>query len=202
MWAHYGPLHWWPGDSPFEVMVGAILTQNTSWKNVEKALQNLKSKNLLNPKRMSILREKELAKLIRPAGFFRVKAKRLKNFLNFLMAECEEDIGRLKKQSLAKLREKLLRVNGIGPETADSILLYALKKPIFVIDTYTERILERHLLIKKKVTLRELQHLFMSHLPKNVSLFNAYHAELVNIGKDFCRVKPRCHQCPLNGFNW
>ncbi|OGQ05274.1 MAG: endonuclease [Deltaproteobacteria bacterium RIFCSPLOWO2_12_FULL_44_12] len=204
---HYGLLHWWPGETPFEVMVGAILTQNTAWSNVEKAIRNLKKSNLLSFKKLYRLPPSKLQKLIKPAGYFRVKTKRLKNFLEFLMKECGGDIKKLKRQSTKILRKKLLNVNGIGPETANSILLYALEKPIFVIDAYTKRILTRHYLIgeplkKPKATYEELQNLFMSRLKPSVSLYNEYHAQLVHIGKDFCRTKPRCEACPLNGLNW
>lgn len=202
MFRHYGPLHWWPGETPFEVMVGAILTQNTAWLNVEKAIANLKAAKVLDPHKLFKLSPAKLAKLIRPAGFFRLKTKRLKNFLQFLMEECDGDIDKLKHQPLEKLRHKLLAVNGIGPETADSILLYALEKPVFVVDAYTRRILHRHHLAKIDVTYHEMQELFMRHLKPDVFHFNEYHAQIVNIGKDFCRTKPKCEQCPLNGFNW
>lgn len=202
MFRHYGPLHWWPGETPFEVMVGAILTQNTAWTNVEKAIANLKRAKVLEPHKLFRLAPAKLAKLIRPAGFFRLKTKRLKNFLKFLIQECDGNISQLKRQPLHVLREKLLSVNGIGPETADSILLYALEKPIFVVDAYTRRVLYRHHLAKADVTYHEMQELFMRHLKPDASYFNEYHAQLVNIGKDFCRTKPRCQNCPLNGFNW
>lgn len=199
MHKHYGPLHWWPGESPFEVMVGAILTQNTAWTNVEKAIINLKKKNLLEPRKLYRLKSSVLANLIRPAGFFRVKTKRLRNFLKFLMEECEGDISKLKRQPLDQLRQKLLAVNGVGPETADSILLYALGKPIFVIDAYTKRIFSRHDLAKKDIDYHALQELLMTHLKPDTGFYNEYHAQLVNIAKDFCRTKPRCEKCPLNG---
>ena len=199
---HYGPLHWWPGETPFEVMVGAILTQNTAWTNVEKAIQNLKQHDLLDPKKLFRLPPAKLARLIKPAGYFNVKTKRLKNFLKFLLEECGGDLLKLKRQPLAVLREKLLAVNGIGPETADSMLLYALDKPVFVIDTYTKRILSRHHLAKKEANYMDLQAFFMSHLKPDTAHYNEYHAQLVNIGKDFCRTKPRCEVCPLNGLNW
>ena len=201
MYHHYGPLHWWPGEIPFEVMVGAILTQNTAWSNVEKAIANLKKAKVLNLRALLGLSDAKLAKLIRPAGYFRVKTKRLKNFLKFLMEECDGNISKLKRQPFGVLRHKLLSVNGIGPETADSILLYALEKPVFVIDAYTRRILSRHHLCKKEAGYEELQQFFMDHLKPDTPHYNEYHAQLVNIGKDFCRIKPRCEQCPLNGFN-
>ena len=202
MYRYYGPLHWWPGETPFEVMVGAILTQNTAWTNVEKAIANLKKAKVLDPHKLYQLKPAKLAALIRPAGYFRVKTKRLRHFLKFLLEECDGNISRLKRQSLEVLREKLLSVNGIGPETADSMLLYALDKPIFVVDAYTRRILHRHHLCKKEMSYADLQQLFMTHLKSDVPHYNEYHAQLVNIGKDFCRTKPRCEKCPLNGLNW
>ena len=202
MFTHYGPLHWWPGETPFEVMVGAILTQNTVWTNVEKAILNLKKAKVLEPHKLLRLSDAKLAQLIRPAGYFRVKTKRLKNFLKFLVEECNGDITKLKRQPLKVLRHKLLAVNGVGPETADSILLYALDKPVFVIDAYTKRILSRHYLAKKEATYEDLQQFFMDHLKPDVAYYNEYHAQFVNIGKDFCRTKPKCEKCPLNGLNW
>lgn len=202
LFRHYGPLHWWPGETPFEVMVGAVLTQNTAWSNVEKAIANLKKHKLLSPHKLYRLKPSRLAALIRPAGYFRVKTKRLRNFLKFLLEECHGDIARLKRQPLETLRQKLLAVNGVGPETADSILLYALGKPVFVIDAYTKRILARHYLAKEKATYEELQALFTSRLKPNTPFYNEFHAQIVYAGKDFCRTKPRCEHCPLNGFNW
>lgn len=202
MTRHYGPLHWWPGETPFEVMVGAILTQNTAWGNVEKAIQNLKQGRLFDPKKLLSLPPKNLARFIKPAGYFNVKTKRLRNFLKFLLKETGGDIAKLRRRRLASLRGKLLKVNGVGPETADSILLYALNKPIFVIDAYTKRILARHYLGPKNGDYESWQKFFMERLKKNRAYFNEYHAQLVNIGKDFCRKQPRCHQCPLNGLNW
>ncbi len=195
---YLGPQRWWPADSPFEVMVGAILTQNTSWLNVEKAIKNLKYRNLLNPRKLYSLPDGKLAKLIRPAGYYNIKAKRLKNFLRFFIERYQ---GNIKKISLVEpqaLREDLLRVNGIGPETADSILLYALNKPVFVVDAYTRRVLFRHGLIKEDAGYEEIQNLFRHSLKKDVELFNEYHALLVKIGKDFClKNKPKCLCCPL-----
>lgn len=202
MFRHYGLLHWWPGETPFEVMVGAILTQNTAWTNVEKAIANLKREDLLHPEKLYRLSPKKLARLIKPAGYFNVKTKRLKNFLKFFLEECGGNVALLRKQSSETLREKLLAVNGIGPETADSILLYALEKPIFVIDAYTKRILSRHFLGPQNADYHPLQKFFMSHLKPDVPHYNEYHAQLVNIGKDFCKKKPRCGECPLRGLNW
>jgi len=196
----FGPRHWWPAETPFEVMVGAILTQNTSWINVEKAIQNLKSKGVLTPEGIYRLRQSRLASLIRPSGFFRIKADRLKAFVHFLSDEYAGSIQRMENEETEVLREKLLGVKGIGPETADSILLYGLRKPIFVVDAYTERVLSRHGIVPEEVSYGEVQGLFMRHLPHDERFFNEYHALLVHVGKTFCRKAPRCEVCPLNGI--
>ena len=196
----YGPRHWWPGETPFEVMVGAILTQNTSWKNVEKAIQSLKDSGDLHLERIYRLKTSPLASLIRPSGFFRVKAKRLKAFVNFLFEEYDGDIGKMGGESLPVLRQKLLGVNGLGPETADSILLYGLEKPVFVVDAYTKRILSRHGMISEKASYEEIQRLFMDHLSHDERLFNEYHALFVHLGKTTCKKVPRCDICPIKGI--
>ena len=193
----FDPQHWWPGETPFEVMIGAVLTQNTSWGNVEKAIANIKRANLLDPKKLLNLSPGHLAELIRPAGYFNVKAKRLRNFLKYFVDEYEGAPSEMEKQGLPKLREELLGVNGIGRETADSILLYALNKPVFVCDTYTYRILSRHGLVPESADYDEIQSTFMDNLCEDVSLFNEYHALIVRTGKEFCRPKPRCENCPL-----
>lgn len=199
----FGPQKWWPGDTPFEIIVGAILTQNTNWKNVEKAVANLKRDGLLSARKLLGLCPSTLANLIRPAGYFRVKTKRLRNFLSFFYNDFGGKISALSSGNLHDLRGQLLSVNGIGPETADSILLYALGKPVFVVDAYTKRILSRHYLVPEETTYDEMQQFFMDNLPHEVKLFNEYHALLVKCGKDFCRPKnPRCKECPLNGLNW
>ncbi|GAB4541358.1 MAG: endonuclease III domain-containing protein [Thermodesulfovibrionia bacterium] len=195
----FGPQHWWPGDGAFEVSVGAILTQNTNWANVEKAINNLKRHGILNPVSLHEIPIHKLASFIKPAGYFNVKAKRLKGFIDFLITNYKGRMKEMGKEDTHALRERLLGINGIGPETADSILLYALGKPVFVIDAYTKRILERHHLIDKKATYNELQRLFHENLPHDVNLFNEYHALFVRVGKDFCRPKPRCEKCPLKG---
>jgi endonuclease III related protein len=203
MHAHFGHRRWWPGETPFEVMVGAILTQNTNWTNVEKAIVNLKRDGLLSVRAMYALPPAELAALIRPAGFFRLKTGRLRAFLKFFIDDYAGDAARMADVATEALREKLLHVKGIGPETADSILLYALGKPIFVIDAYTKRILNRHRLCIEDATYEELQELFMDSLPREAALFNDYHAQLVEVGKRFCkRAAPKCEGCPLNGWNW
>jgi endonuclease-3 related protein len=201
LYSHFGPQHWWPGDTPFEIAVGAVLTQNTNWGNVEKAIGNLKREKALNARTLHEISHKKLASLIKPAGYFNVKAKRLKHFLAFLSDHYKGSMKRMKAEDLTYLRESLLSVNGIGPETADSILLYALEKPVFVIDAYTKRILQRHGVVTEKETYHELQELFHNNLKHDVELFNEYHALIVMLGKDHCKPKPACKGCPLEGIN-
>jgi len=198
---HFGDLHWWPGDSAFEVIVGAILTQNTAWKNVEAAIGRLKAENLLHPKKLRNLADERLAELIRPAGYYRVKTKRLKAFLNFLSQDYLDDLDALFAEDFQVIRKKLLLVHGIGEETADSILLYAGGKPVFVVDAYTRRILQRHRLISGEARYGDIQKLFMAGLPVSAPLYNQYHALLVNTGKQFCKKQnPACEICPLQSF--
>jgi endonuclease-3 related protein len=193
----FGPQHWWPGETPFEIAVGAILTQNTNWGNVEKAINNLKRHKALNAKALYKMSHKKLASLIKPAGYFNIKAKRLKEFIDFLVNHYKGSMRQMKAEDPHDLREKLLNVNGIGPETADSILLYALEKPVFVIDAYTKRILQRHKLTSERATYHEIQELFHKNLPMDVRLFNEYHALFVRLGKEYCKPKPLCNECPL-----
>ena len=200
LYRHYGDLQWWPGDSPLEISVGAILTQNTAWTNVEKAIQRLKEARSLSVRALSRLPHKKLARLIQPAGYFNVKARRLKHFLSFLQHRYDGSIRKMFKQDSLRLREELLSVNGIGSETADSILLYAGEKPIFVIDAYTKRIFSRHGVLSYEKSYDEFQKLFVRQLPRSVTLYNQYHGMFVNIGKDFCRKRPLCASCPLNGW--
>lgn len=196
----FGPQHWWPGDTPFEIAVGAILTQNTTWGNVEKAIGNLKRQSALSAKVIHEMPVKRLAGLIRPAGYFNVKAKRLRSFIGFLVNGYRGSMKRMKDEDLNPLREKLLQVNGIGPETADSILLYTLEKPVFVIDAYTKRVLSRHGIMEHEKSYNEFQDLFHSALKRDVELFNEYHALLVRVGKTYCkRKRPMCDQCHLKG---
>lgn len=197
LFASFGPQHWWPGDTPFEVMVGAILTQNTSWDNVEKAISNLKNADCLDPGIINRMRKDWLSSLIRPAGYFNVKATRLKSFIAFFMNHYNGRVKEMMRADADALRNELLAVNGIGHETADSILLYALGKPIFVIDAYTKRVLSRHGILPFERSYDEFQSLFHSNLPANRKLFNEYHALFVRVGKEFCKPKPRCSGCPL-----
>ncbi|MBN1831298.1 MAG: endonuclease III domain-containing protein [Deltaproteobacteria bacterium] len=194
---HFGPQHWWPGETELEVIVGAVLTQNTNWKNVEKAILNLKERGLLSPDRLNALSVSELAQLIRPAGYYNIKAKRLKNLIDLLRERYGLDLSRLLDQKTDTLRQELLSVNGIGFETADSILLYAARRPVFVVDAYTHRILRRHGMTDEQTDYHELQSLFMDHLPEEPSLFNEFHALIVRTGKEYCRRKSLCHLCPL-----
>lgn len=193
---HFGKQNWWPAETPFEVIVGAILTQNTSWKNVEKSINTLKEKNLLSPYALYNLSSNELALLIKSSGFYNVKAKRLKNFLNFFKTY-NFDINCLK--SADNIRELLLAIKGIGQETADSIILYALNKPVFVVDAYTKRILHRLGFIQsQKSDYDSVQSLFHNNIPNDADLFNEYHALIVETAKNYCRKKPFCTSCPLN----
>lgn len=193
----FGPQHWWPGETPFEVAVGAILTQNTNWGNVEKAISNLKKEGKLKPHALHEISHDRLASLIRPAGYFNIKAKRLKNFISFLVDEYGGNMEKMAKEDTAVIREKLLSVNGIGPETADSVILYALGKPVFVIDAYTKRVLSRHNLMSQDEPYERFQKSFHLSLKKDVQIFNEYHALLVRVGKVFCRTIPACEGCPL-----
>jgi endonuclease-3 related protein len=197
--AHYGPRGWWPADSPFEVVVGAILTQNTAWTNVEKAIANLKQLGPLTPEALLRLPEETLSNAIRPSGYYRRKTARLRNFLDLLAEKFQCQLDILFELPTEALREELLAVSGIGPETADSILLYAASRPVFVIDAYTIRILSRHQLLPEETSYAEAQQWVTDHLPGDVQLFNEFHALLVAIGKDFCRPRPKCPGCPLEG---
>ena len=197
LFRHFGPQHWWPGETPFEVCVGAILTQNTAWANVERVISRLKARRLLSPEGLRAVPLSQLSTLIRPAGYFNVKARRLKAFSDFLWGEYGGDLDRMLQGPASPLREALLRVKGIGPETADSILLYAGGFPVFVIDAYTRRILERLGLSDSMGDYGGLQEFFHGHLPRDSKLYNEFHALMVALGKNYCRPKPRCELCPL-----
>jgi endonuclease III related protein len=201
MFERFGPQHWWPGDGPFEMMVGAVLTQNTSWTNVEKAINNLSRMNWLTVEAIHEISKKKLAEGIRPAGYYNIKAARLKNLVNMLMERYEGNISGLFDEGTDVQREALLSVKGIGPETADSIILYAAKKPVFVIDAYTYRIMNRHNMVDEQVSYDEMQELFMSNLEPDHELYNEFHALIVKTGKLYCRKTPKCDDCPLNGWD-
>ncbi len=193
----FGPQYWWPGDTRFEVIVGAVLTQNTAWSNVCLALDNLRAARAMSMQAMQALSFDQLAALIRPAGYYRVKARRLQNVLEFLAERFSSSLDEMFRSELADLREQLLSVNGIGPETADSILLYAGQMPTFVVDAYTARVVKRHHWIDPAAGYYEIKELFETRMEPRVELFNEYHALLVRLGKDYCRPRPRCDGCPL-----
>lgn len=198
---HFGPQHWWPGETPFEIMVGAVLTQNTSWTNAAQAISNLQAEGLLSVEALLALPDQALAERIVPCGYYNLKTRRLKNLLNLIGQNYDGRLENLFALELSELREALLAVKGIGPETADSIILYAAGKPIFVVDTYTHRILSRHQLIDEdEADYHQIQELFMEALPADPALFNEYHALLVQTGKNYCKKsRPLCDQCPLQG---
>ena len=195
---HYGPQHWWPAEEPFEMMVGAVLTQSTTWTSVEKAIVNLKNAGALSPEALRRLPESELAALIFPTGYYNAKARKLKALAAYL-GEYRDDLDPLFAVETRQLRRELLGVHGIGEETADSILLYAARRPVFVIDTYTRRILGRIGLAPEKGRYADYQRLFMDNLPADSDLYNEYHALLVCLGKNVCRRHPFCLRCCLCG---
>jgi endonuclease-3 related protein len=194
---HFGKQNWWPADTKFEVIVGAILTQQTSWKNVEKSIKNLKDNDLLEPKKIFNLPVKKLESLIKPCGFFKVKSKRLRSFLRFFIENYYGNLDKMFELTLNDLRETLLSVYGVGPETCDSIILYAGDKPVFVVDAYTIRLCERYPIIKSE-KYEEVREFFEKNLTKDVDLFKEFHALIVELGKNYCKTKPLCEKCPLN----
>ncbi|MCX7981905.1 MAG: endonuclease III domain-containing protein [Syntrophales bacterium] len=196
----FGNLHWWPAEGPLEISLGAILTQNTVWANAEKAICALKRRNLISVESLSKISEEELSEIIKPAGFFRQKAKRIKAFIDFVREEYGGDFSLMFNEEGEQLRKKLLAVYGIGAETADSILLYGGGKLYFVVDAYTRRILSRHGVMDESASYDEIQTFFMTYVPKDLYVYNQYHALLVETGKRFCRSAPRCSACPLNGL--
>lgn len=194
----YGHLHWWPAETPFEVCVGAILTQNTNWRNVEKAIANLKRERLLSAEALRDLPVERLAEVIRPAGFFNVKSERIKGFIAWLFGRYDGSVERIFEGEWRQLREELLMVKGIGPETCDSILLYAGAKPSFVVDAYTRRLLSNLGLISGRESYEDIRTIFMENLPQDVKLFNEFHALIVQHAKEHCRKKPRCAGCAIH----
>ncbi|OHB58032.1 MAG: endonuclease [Planctomycetes bacterium RBG_13_44_8b] len=197
LFERFGPQHWWPGNTKDEIIVGAILTQNTNWQNVEKAIGNLKKASLMSLEKLHLTGQEQLAELIRPAGYYNIKAKRLRNFLNWLFENYNGSLDKIENIDTQTLREELLQINGVGRETADSILLYAFDRPVFVIDAYTYRVAVRHQLIEPECDYEQLRSFFEDNLEDDVKLFNEYHALLVRAGKEFCRPKARCADCPL-----
>ena len=199
LYSYYGPQNWWPADSPFEVMVGAILTQNANWKNVEKAIINLEP--YLDPFVLFNMDIEKLASLIKPSGYYRLKAQRLKNFISFFIERFSGSVNDMKKMKLQELREELLTVPGVGRETCDSILLYALSKPVFDVDAYTKRIGVRHGLFGDKVGYEEIRKRFEEEIGRDVYIYNEFHALLVKVGKEKCKKREsKCKTCPLESF--
>jgi endonuclease-3 related protein len=198
MSAALGPMHWWPAETPFEVIVGAILTQSTAWGNVELAIANLRGAKMLTPRAMLRVPTARLASLIRPSGYFRQKAKKLKAFVRFLNASYKGSLARMFQTPTDELRKSLLEVHGIGPETADSILLYGGNHPVFVVDAYTHRILGRHEITDGKADYDKVRAMIENSIPRQAELFNEFHALIVNTGKNWCRKSvARCAECPL-----
>lgn len=200
LYERYGSQHWWPGETPFEIIIGAILTQNTNWTNVEKAIVNLKNAGCLTPEKLHALPIAELAELIRPAGYFNIKTQRLKHFLDWLFEKHDGILESLEPLGLSTLREQLLAIKGIGPETADSICLYGFGKAVFVVDTYTARIFGRHGMIDAPSGYEQIQEMFHGDLERDAALFNEFHALIVRVGKEHCKPKPTCNGCPLESL--
>ncbi len=198
----YGPQLWWPGESVLEIMVGAILTQNTQWSNVEKALENLRNRGLLSLEPLLSISESQLALLLKPSGYFNLKAKRLLELLRWIREKFNGDFSLMRKAPLVQMRQDLLALKGIGPETADAILLYALDFPIFVVDLYTHRVFSRHFLVPEESDYYDLQAFMMTHAEPSSQVYNEFHALLVKVGKEHCGSKPSCENCPLHGINW
>lgn len=198
LYSEFGTQNWWPGESKLEIIIGAILTQAVSWSNVEMAIENLKEEKLLEIKKLYEIKEKKLAELIKPSGYYNMKAKKLKSFIEVIVNEYNSNIDDFGKGKLEQKRKELLEIYGIGPETADSILLYAYQKPVFVIDAYTKRILSRINYINKDISYEKLQSLIENNLESNQELFNEYHALLVKLAKEYClKSSPLCDECIL-----
>jgi endonuclease-3 related protein len=193
----FGPQNWWPAETPFEVMVGAILTQHTSWTNVEQAIDRLKESGRFSPRGLLEMPVPELEQRLRPSGAFRVKTRRLRAFLNYFDDRFGSCLETMKREPVTRLRKELLEVSGIGPETADCILLYGLERPSFVVDAYTRRIFERLGRLEPALSYTQLRDEFQRELMPDVSTYNEYHALIVHLGKTTCRPTPRCEACPL-----
>jgi endonuclease III related protein len=199
---HFGPQYWWPGESPFEIMVGAVLTQNTNWRNVSKAIDNLRDAGFLTYSSFQQLSIDEIASYIRPSGYYNLKAKRLKNLMNMVAERYDGELDHFLTDTHDACRENLLSVKGVGPETADSILLYACEHPAFVIDAYTHRIFSRHQLVDEETDYEAMQEIFQSNVVEDVKLFNEYHALIVKTASTYCKKNnPLCESCPLQGIN-
>jgi len=200
LYRFFGPQHWWPGETPFEVLVGAILVQNTAWSNVEKAICRLREEGLMCPKKLYALKDRELEEFIRPVGYYRIKARRLRNVLRYLVTKHNGSLEQMFSLPIDQLRCELLEINGVGPETADSIILYAGNLPTFVVDTYTLRVFSRHGWVEPEMDYHSLKEFFESQLERDAALYNEYHALLVRLGKDYCKKQPRCEGCPLESY--
>lgn len=200
LFSRYGRQQWWPGDGRFEMIAGAILVQNTNWGNTELAIKNLKAAGCLDAEKVFKMDTTQLAELIRPAGYYNVKAARLKNFLSWLFGNYDGELSQLEALNTYSLRQELLSVKGIGRETADSILLYAFQRPVFVVDSYTCRVLFRHRFIDAEANYEQVREFFESNLAADVSLYNEFHALLVRLGKEHCKVRPKCAGCPLESL--
>ena len=202
LFEHFGAQGWWPGETPIEIVVGAVLTQNTNWENVRKAIVNLKDAGVLDLYSLLELPPEILAEHVRPSGYYNIKTRRLKNLLCMIRDNYGGNLDGLLADQTATARENLLSVQGIGPETADSILLYAGGHPVFVIDAYTHRIFSRHGLVAEESDYDSIQEVFESRLPRDPALYNEFHALIVMTGKHFCKkTTPLCDRCPLRGFN-
>ncbi|HBI27821.1 MAG TPA: endonuclease [Peptococcaceae bacterium] len=200
LYEHFGSRHWWPADTPFEMIIGAILTQNGAWRSVTVAIENLKQEGVLSLEGILSCDRSELAALVRPARYHNQKAKKLQVFCSVIAEEFGGNLDAFLAQEMGTLREQLLEIYGIGPETADCIILYAAQKPIFVVDAYTRRIFSRLGIFPEKIKYQEMQHFFMSHLPSDVELYNEYHAQIDALGNQTClKTKPRCGECPVMG---
>ncbi len=197
MFKAFGPQHWWPGDTPFEIIIGAILTQNTNWQNVEKAINNIKKAGLLHPG-ILLANKNRIPQLIRPSGFYKLKSKRLINFLEYFIEKYNGKISNFDDRDTDSLRREFLNISGIGPETADSILLYALDRPVFVVDAYTRRIFSRHKLLRADDDYDTIKKFFQDNLPEDVRVYNEYHALIVRLAKKYCKKnEPLCDTCPV-----
>lgn len=202
LFEHFGPQNWWPGESPFEIVVGAVLTQNTNWSNVSKAIDNLRDAGLLNYSELKKISVDEIASYIRPSGYYNLKAKRLRNLFDMLEEQYDGELDLFLGDQHDRCRDNLLAVKGVGPETADAILLYACNHPAFVIDTYTHRVFSRHDLVDEETDYETMQDLFLSMLPEDVQLYNEYHALIVKTATTYCKKNnPLCEKCPLQGVN-
>lgn len=197
----FGHRNWWPAEEPFEVIIGAILTQNVSWNNASKAIDNLEAANKLDPLALYKSSPHDIAQLIKPSRFYNMKSVKIKNFMDFFYKEYDGDLTAMSGETPALLRKKLLTVKGLGQETVDSILLYACNIPVFVVDAYTRRVFLRYGILAGNPSYEEIQGYFMANLPQDVALYNDYHAQIVHLGNSICRSNPRCGSCPIANTN-